>query len=145
MAFFEWQDTFSVGIAGVDEQHRRLIGLVNRLHEVIERSDQTATLAAVLSEIDTVRAVIDELTAYAACHFATEDAYMTAHPQPEDDRHRAEHLAFVEQIGRFREACGQPKSRQSLEIATFCKTWWENHILQTDKALGAFLVTRGVS
>jgi hemerythrin len=54
MAFFEWEDGFAVGVTEIDQQHRRLIGLISRLHEAIERSNDLATLASVMSELDTI-------------------------------------------------------------------------------------------
>ncbi len=35
MAFFEWTHAFSVGVEEIDQQHKRLMGLVNRLHDAI--------------------------------------------------------------------------------------------------------------
>jgi hemerythrin-like metal-binding protein len=64
----EWQDELSVGIAGVDAQHRGLIDMINELHEAMKRG-KVRLSGAILGEM-----------VYAATHFAAEAAAMTGTP-----------------------------------------------------------------
>jgi hemerythrin len=139
MAFFEWEDSFSVSIAEIDQQHRQLIKLVNQLHEAIERSNDLATMAAVMSELDTTSSAIDEMVDYARVHFATEENYMLRYVYPEYDSHKNEHQEFIDKVQTFRSKFEKTKTRLSLDITEFLKTWWRRHILAEDRRCGAFL------
>jgi hemerythrin len=145
MAFFEWEDSFAVGIADIDEQHRRLVGLISRLHEAIECSNRLATLASVMCELDTITAVIDELIDYIHYHFSTEEKYMLAHAYPGYDQHKKEHEQFEDQVRAYKRDFERQKTRLSVEIAEFLKSWWRAHILGTDRKSGAFLKEQGLS
>ena len=35
MAFFDWNDELATGIPKIDEQHKKLISLVNELHDAL--------------------------------------------------------------------------------------------------------------
>lgn len=143
MAFFEWEARFSVRISDIDQQHQRLIGLINQLYAAIERANRLATLGSVMSELETVSSVLDELIAYADYHFTTEEEYMREHAYPAYERHCQEHRLFADKAHAFKQRF-QKKTRLSLEIVEFLRTWWQNHILDTDKQCGAFLYTRGL-
>lgn len=144
MVFFEWRDAFSVQIAQIDQQHRRLIELVNDLHAAIERSNELATMEAVLSEIDTVVTVIGELIRYASYHFTTEEDYMTEYAYPGYDDHRRQHQSFIGKIDAYKRSFEKERTRISIDIATFIRQWWEVHILDSDKKCGAFLYDKGL-
>ena len=36
MAFFEWNDSYSVGVVEIDRQHQRLIDFIDQLYEAME-------------------------------------------------------------------------------------------------------------
>jgi hemerythrin len=144
MAFFDWEDRFSVNVAEIDQHHRRLIDLINQLHEAIESCNELATIPSVLSELETVASVLTELVDYAKYHFGAEEKYMLEHAYPGYDQHRAEHLKFIERIQAFRQSFDKEKSRLSLDIVEFMIQWWRVHILDSDKKCGAFLNEKGV-
>lgn len=53
MAFVDWDESFSSGNAAVDTQHRRLIDLLNNLHETAaEGKDHSAQLDALQELVD---------------------------------------------------------------------------------------------
>jgi hemerythrin len=63
MALFDWKEDYSVGVASIDDQHKRLIAWINRLHEAM-----TAGAAGNVME-QTLADLID----YTVYHFATEE------------------------------------------------------------------------
>ena len=145
MAFFEWDDSFSVNVAEIDGHHRHLLGLISRLHEGIEHSNRLATLESVLREQETVAVVIKELIDYASYHFTTEERYMQQYAYPEHDRHCAEHRLFIDRVQEFKKSFDEKKTRLSVDLAEFAKSWWQSHILAVDKKCGAFLNEQGLS
>ena len=61
MAFFEWDDNYSVGVAEIDQQHQRLIGLINELHEAMTQGSSRNALVSAIDELDTMASVLDAL------------------------------------------------------------------------------------
>ena len=123
MEFFEWDDGFSVYVVEIDRHHQHLF---------------------VLREQETVAAAIKKLIDYASYHFTTEEAYMRRWAYPEHSQHHDEHRQFIENVQAFKQAFDRKKTRLSLDIAEFAKSWWRSHILGTDKKCGAFLNEQGL-
>lgn len=61
----QWSEKLSVGIKEIDDQHKHFIGIVNKLHESVEKGDVT----------DELDKIFVELNDYAAFHFETEEKY----------------------------------------------------------------------
>jgi hemerythrin len=144
MAFFEWEDRFSVNVAQIDQQHQRLFKLINDLHEAIARSNSLATMASVVKEMDTVTSVIRELMSYAEYHFGTEECYMSDYSYSGRDQHQTEHQDFIKRVHAFEQTFSREKTRLSIDIAEFLREWWRGHILGSDKKVGAFLNREGL-
>jgi len=134
----------STGIEEIDAQHRHLLDLAERLERVIEQSNDQATMAAELEEMDTVRSIIAELVEYASYHFDTEERYMRDNDYPEYDQHHQEHIRKAESIRHW--SCFWQKSKDcfSVEVAEFINDFWDTHVLEYDRKLGEFLKGQGV-
>ncbi len=143
MAFTEWTEAFSVGVGEIDQQHQRLLVLMNKLHDAAQRSEQLATLASVLDEFELVKHGIDELEDYIVYHFETEERYMLRHAYPQTEQHRSEHQSFSRKIDGFRKHAARPQGRLCPEVAAFCEQWWASHVQGTDRRLGVFLNEKG--
>jgi hemerythrin len=130
MAFMEWQDSYSVGVAELDADHRRLIDIINRLD-------------AAETEGGAVLWVLDELEDYVRYHFSREEARLKAVDYPELDAHIAEHCAFVEWLETVRKTYGlAPDSRFHLAriVNDYLYKWLTGHILSSDMAYRDYLV-----
>lgn len=124
MKAFVWGPQFESGIASLDEQHQRLVDIINRLgHALIEgrHSDQATGL------------IFQELADYAQFHFADEEQVMAgAGVSPRHvGTHHQHHREFVEQL------TGMWKSRASLAnpaevLHGFLSSWLTFHILEED-------------
>lgn len=124
-----WEDRFNIQVDVIDEQHRRLVDLMNRLIAVQEEETSDEEIADILGA----------MTNYLGYHFDTEEQLMIDHGYPELESHREEHQAFVTQtayfIATYREGGASLKS----DILLFLKEWLVNHIVQTDGAFGDYL------
>ena len=69
MAFFNWEDRFSVGIAEIDMQHQKLVQMLNELYDAMKAGKGNDVLGKVLNG----------MIQYTASHFATEERYMKLH------------------------------------------------------------------
>ena len=144
LKIYQWDESWNIGIAEIDQQHRHLLGLAERLGRSIVRSNELATLASVLQEIDTVAVVLRELDEYASYHYRTEEEYMRRFEYPEYARHCEEHVQSTRRIHELVLRSQQSRHRFSLELAEFFDVVWRTHVLDFDRRLGEFLRARGV-
>jgi hemerythrin len=143
MAFFEWDPKLSVNIAEIDQQHKKLIGLINRLNEVMQPGNQDV-LKSAMKELIIQASVIDEMVDYSRYHFSTEEGYMGKHRYPDYEKHKKEHEVFIDEVRTFKNDFDNGKVVLSVRIMEFLKKWLGNHILGTDKAYEPFLRERGL-
>jgi hemerythrin-like metal-binding protein len=117
----EWSDALSVGVAAVDEDHKKLVSLVNALF--------SACFVGVGDEA--VSAVLKELIDYTQYHFAREEAFLRSHGSPALEPHAEEHRKLTEQVLAISR---QGASALSDEVLQFLRDWLTHHILETDMA-----------
>ncbi|MDP3539190.1 MAG: bacteriohemerythrin [Azonexus sp.] len=123
---FPWDDNFNTGLATVDEQHRKLVQLLNTL----------ASHVAFHSDIPELDLLFDELANYTVYHFETEEGiwHQFLAGDPAESSHRATHISFVNEVVRFKAALGSTARHQLAEEALgFLARWLASHILETDR------------
>ena len=129
----EWQSRFSVGHAGVDQDHQSLFTLFNELSEAMRRGHSKAVIASVL----------DRLLEYAASHFRREEEVMATANYPGLAAHRKEHQAFVAQASQARHAFNSSAANTlAIETLSFVKDWLINHIQKSDQAYAPYVQGR---
>lgn len=128
MALISWEEKYSVNVKEIDEQHKKLVKLVNDLHEAMSVGKGKAIMATVLQSL------ID----YTATHFAAEEKYMTKFNYPAYPQHKSEHDKFVKQVLDFQKGFAKGDLVLTLDVMKFLKDWLLNHILGTDKKFGPF-------
>lgn len=130
-----WTESNSVGVASLDEQHRRLVEVTNRLFQEIINDTGT----------EAVFAVLDEVARYAEYHFAHEEALLVEHGYPADEleRHAAEHRALEAQVHELIARARQDNSLIDLEVYDFLRDWTNDHMHGSDKRYATFLAARG--
>jgi hemerythrin len=87
--FIEWSDTLSIGVKEIDDQHRTLVDMLNKLNEAIHGGWGK----------EARREVIDTLIEYTRVHFATEESLMSISNYPNSKGHKKQH---AEQAARYR-------------------------------------------
>jgi hemerythrin-like metal-binding protein len=132
-AFIEWNSKYELGIRIIDDQHKKLVETVNKLHEAMEHRGARQVMPEIL----------DSLVDYTKIHFRTEEELMRKYGFEGYEDHRHEHDDFIEKVSDFVEKF-QHHSTISLEVMDFLKNWLLHHILQTDKETVQFLKSQGV-
>ena len=125
---FPWNQNFATGIAAIDEQHKRLIGLLNVLVGHL----------AFQSEAPEIEQVFNELKSYVAIHFASEEKIWHKHFKGDswEEWHKDAHVDFVEKIQELRQGDGTKTTEQILEeIVSFLTHWLALHIIEGDMRL----------
>ncbi|GFK93861.1 Bacteriohemerythrin [Fundidesulfovibrio magnetotacticus] len=134
MSMLAWNDRLAVNIKEIDDQHKKLVDMINKLHDAMKGGKADAV----------VLGIVDEMKKYAASHFATEERHMKAHAYPEFAAHKAEHDKFVAKVLQVEADCKSGKCAMSMDILNFLSNWLVNHIKGTDKKYGPYLNARGV-
>jgi hemerythrin len=133
MAWFDWDDSFLIGIAEIDEQHRGLVELVDQFYATMRRSTPQAGLVRLL------KGMIE----YTRSHFATEERWMREYSYPGLDAQIAQHTHFVEKVQNITDRFIRGELVLSIELTGFLRDWLSQHILGTDQEMGRFLIARG--
>jgi len=125
-----WKDEYNVSIPAIDEQHKKLFDIANRISELLENE-------LFVDKYDHIIAVLNELRDYTVEHFAAEEAYMLKHKYRKFLSHKALHHEFIEKINTV--DLNQIDNEQNLylkDILNFVTEWLISHILQEDKQIG---------
>ena len=121
---FPWSDKFKVGIDIIDNQHKKLVQLLNNLTvSLIENQD------AVLNQL------FDELTSYAEYHFKTEEELWHSHFGNDEwcTQHQETHSSFLPEINKLREQQkGVPLNEIMESIVKYLIRWLVFHIVESD-------------
>ncbi|MGZ5031406.1 MAG: bacteriohemerythrin, partial [Methylobacter sp.] len=122
---FPWNKNFEVGVSLIDEQHQKLVELLNVL----------AGHLAYQSDVPTLNTVFNDLAEYAIYHFQAEERIWHAF-FPEDaweTKHKEDHRRFLTTVNRIMAGkTARPLDEVIEEILTFLTQWLAFHILDTD-------------
>jgi hemerythrin-like metal-binding protein len=116
-----WSERFSIHNEEIDNQHKKLFDLYNRVQFFAEdEGDKTRTLKA--------------LTDYAGFHFADEERVMESvgYPDHEFQRHKKQHELFLESLSQL-------KSEPLWKTLDFFREWLLTHVLAEDTKIGRFI------
>lgn len=135
MPLFEWSPDLSVNIKEIDAQHKKLIDILNLLHDSMRTGRGK----------DVMGKVLKDLTDYTVYHFNTEERLFEKHGYPEYRMHKRQHDDLTEQVVEIKKKFEAGQVAITVELMTFLKNWLNDHIRQSDKKYGAFLNSKGVN
>jgi hemerythrin len=135
-----WTDNLSVGVKEFDDDHKRLIRMINELHGALQDVDAEGKIAEVEIEI-----ALHRLENYFTTHCLSEEKSMERTGFPGLKEHRQEHQKFfaavAEMSQRFR---GSRNPRHATELMQFMYDWQTDHIFVTDKKYTLHLNAKGI-
>ncbi|MHC4648653.1 MAG: bacteriohemerythrin [Planctomycetota bacterium] len=136
MAKIKWDDSLSVGIDLIDEQHKMLIQRLCDLSRAIEMTQGPAEIARTL----------DFMIDYTDFHFSTEEKHMTEYNYPGFNEQKAQHDQFKGLLKHLVEDFEEEGATRALatSINVFLANWLVNHIKGTDVRFGKFLTEKGL-
>lgn len=123
MAVIAWQSKYNVGVRKIDQQHRRIVDVLNELYDLQESNPNNRALEKVFA---TLRTYIQE-------HFETEEAYIALHDCPRADLQRSEHEQFVDKICAFQKDFLKQKPMAVINLFNYIWDWFAHHIIDVDK------------
>ena len=135
MSFMEWNDKLEISVPEIDEQHKILVGYVNKLHDA-SRTDKGD---------EVVGPIISGLVNYTVYHFFAEEGLMEKNGFPEYEQHRKEHLELTEKTMDFFTDYHAEKGDIVNSLCAFLREWLTGHIMVSDVKLASFLKGRGAA
>jgi len=130
MENINWSEDFSVGDNSIDEQHKKIISLINQLIEYHTDSANREIIAKVMNE----------LVEYSQFHLNYEEKLLEELQYPELSQHKELHLKYLNGVSDLSsEIWGFDHKEITHRVLKFLKEWWSNHILKEDMQYKAFL------
>ncbi len=123
MSIISWDNTYSVDIQEIDEQHKCLVEIMNELYIALANRSDTQLIGHVL----------DKLVDYTRIHFAVEETLMRLFNYSEYDQHKATHDMIVEQVEDFQRKFHTGNNHVGMELLMFLRDWLFDHINKADK------------
>ena len=109
---FTWSDKdFSVGIKEVDEQHHKLVDIVNELHSAIKNKQGRAISMEIISR----------LAEHTRTHFLFEESLMRVTRYPDAALHKQQHDSLINTVGALQEKLVKENAPISFELLHFLK------------------------
>jgi hemerythrin len=134
MPILVWSDDYSVNVAEIDEQHKKLLEHVNKLHASVEAQIDKQDLHELLVE----------LYDYTAFHFAFEEKLMDQHGMKNVKKHHKEHKLLLKHLKHICNAVSDGKRPTFYSQYDVSNDWLLAHIMDFDKKMSAFLNSKGV-
>ncbi len=130
MERIEWDDTYLLGVAVIDEQHKRLVQLINSFDDIV-----TAGEAVYKNKRDTV---IKEIIDYTLYHFSEEETLFDSFNYQTADFHKSQHKAFINEVSRYSDKLQDSTVIEGAKFYSYLLTWLFSHIGKSDKAWATF-------
>ncbi len=123
-----WDESLSVQVDEIDEDHQKLVDLFNILAHAVSEEDSAIYIEAVL----------DELISCTVWHFRHEERLMIKYDYADFLEHKKDHEELIESA-RDLQANYVQSGSLSDEDLSFLEHWLTGHILSADMKLGAYL------
>jgi hemerythrin-like metal-binding protein len=132
MALVTWKEEYSVRVPEIDIQHRRLLDIINKLHEAMRMGGKPEAL----------KSVSDDLVSYTRYHFGYEEKMLAQAGYAELEEHKRKHRAMVTQVEGFASEITSGRTSVPLRLKSFLKDWLTRHIMETDQRYSDHLAGR---
>jgi hemerythrin len=134
MALFDWNENLSVHVKQFDDQHKKLVKMLNDLHEAMKQGKGQEVLGKTLAE----------LVNYTNTHFADEERLMKLHQYAGYEQHKKEHNMLVIQVFEVQKSYTEGKAVLTQAVMSFLKGWLQNHIQGEDKKYSQLMNSKGI-
>lgn len=124
----KWENRFNTGYKRVDDQHKELVNILNKLYILVMSKD--ISKEDIEEELNNI---LKETVDYVAYHFSTEEAIMKAIDYSKFKQHVVKHRNFTNKV---LEEVNNYKNGKEIDIkgfTLFLRDWLFNHILVEDK------------
>ena len=126
----KWTDDLSVGVADLDNDHKKLIKILNSIF--------AAGMAGVGDAV--VEKSLKDLEDYTHYHFDKEVKFLEDHDYPSLEPHKFQHQKLIKELKVHTDKVREHGvNGLSADVMMFLRTWLINHIKEHDHQYSAFL------
>jgi len=125
MGLFAWSEDLNVGNKFIDDDHKKLVAMVNSFHDAMEQGRGN----------DVIGKVHHNLVIYPKEHFSREEAEMQRIKYPKYLAHKLEHDKLIKEVADLQTGFTSGKTMLTMKISKFLRDWLLTHIKQTDQQL----------
>ena len=122
-------ETLTLGIEEIDEDHSKLIQLYNILNHSVSEGDSK----------EYVEAVLDEMINCTVWHFSHEERLMMKYGYDDYSEHKSDHQDLIEGAKALKQKFLQAGKLVEDDLV-YQERWLTEHILVSDSRLAAFLI-----
>ena len=124
--YLEWQDSYNLGVDIIDEQHKKLLNMINDCsHKDTLLHDEKKLLE-----------IISSLRSYTKYHFESEEKLMQEYDYPQYDEHVHLHKQIIHKLDIIVEGFKSEPVKLLQQISELLSDWFVEHILYEDKLIG---------
>ncbi|MES9963768.1 MAG: bacteriohemerythrin [Candidatus Sedimenticola sp. 20ELBAFRAG] len=126
MKAFQWDSHYLTGIPSVDEQHHRLVDIINRYSNLLTADEL---------DLENIESVFSELADYAKYHFTEEERLMenAGINRRHMDLHFNEHDHFLQEVSALHNSVSPEDTEATKSLLKFLTFWLAYHILGSDQ------------
>lgn len=129
-----WDNTYSIGIEIIDQQHKRWIHLTNQLYRNFKKDDFKVFIKS-----------LKELIDYTDYHFGFEEKYMSDFGYENANEHKNLHKYFLDKLKEHNETIDQDNKIAIYNLLTFLKFWIKKHIQNEDINYVDLFISNGLT
>ena len=124
MRLIEWSDELALGIPPIDEQHKKLVDMLNDFYGKLEKGERGEAIHEFLTELEE----------YLNYHLDYEERFMEKIGFPEVKNHKKTHEMFKKLYSEEKEKYIKEGNIKAIrELVAFTYSWLFSHIMKTDK------------
>lgn len=134
MDVIAWKPEYDIGIQEIDEQHKKLVQLINDFYTAMVKKSSAEEMGRVIHE------VVD----YTRIHFAIEECLLRMFEYEDYANHKKGHDLFVEKVQSIKQRFENGDHSVSMELFGLLRDWLIQHIQEKDTQYAPVLLKRGV-
>ncbi len=125
MPFIDLNSEHQVGVKMIDDQHAKLVDMINYLENAINTG----------GDIEEVKVLLNAIIGFAEYHFDEEERFMLRNDYPDYNSHSEVHDKLKWHLTEVKESLEKSDARLPETLAVFLRDWLLNHITELDSKL----------
>ena len=126
-----WEESYELGIELIDNQHKQLVDLINKLYQ--------ACLAGNATVASSFKDAMGHMVEYVRFHFGAEQDLMNRANYPNFGEHKKQHEVLIKDILEAAKAYSEGKKFVPHTFVRTLRDWVLGHIAVSDKAYSKYI------